>query len=189
MNVDTRRPIPFGEQMREKHCRLLGHIGQIGVMRELGRMHVNGKKLPGSSAEMETIRQLCASLHREDFSEVVRRINTQTARENRYLAVANRLGMTHRSTSLHREVLSGTAIAALRFSAGETRLAIPTQYQDPFHDLITFYANRTAEEITLTAEVAGSEAALATEPIRRSGSDIAFEVKYLEPVLADGPSS
>lgn len=187
MSIETqRRPIPFGEQMPEKYCLLMGHIGQIGVMRELGRMLDDGGKLPGSSAELAVIRELCTSLHRGSFADVVQKVNAHSVKDNGYLGVAYRLGMTHESRSLKRHILSGTAMAAIRFAAGQTQLAIPSEYQSPFDKLVTFYADRTVEEITLSATVSKNGGAMASEPIRRSGGDIAYEVKYLEPALGNG---
>ena len=190
MSIETKRPSPFGEKMTEKHCQLLGHIGQISIMIELGRMLEEKEgKIPGTSPEGNTVRSLCRTLYGGEFLDVAYRFNADTATTTTETTIAYKLGMTRRNAVLGREALTAPAMNAFRFHAGVTNLVIPSEFVTPFRKVVTFYEKRAYEEISLRAAASPSDCNAVIEPIGRSGGDITYEVKYLEPSLGNGAAS
>lgn len=173
-----KRVIPFGEKMTERHCRLAGYIGQIAVMTQLGNIYDRQEVTPTTNRHTEWVRQLCKEFHNGKYLDVEAKligdhdnILSDACHKIRFIRLDDR----------GRSVLDGDAQAALQYFTGQADFRLPHDYHAPFRQLIDYVADQTARNIRATDIVNNDDTDYETQHILRANTEIAYEVKYLEP--------
>lgn len=171
-----RRVIPFGEKMTERHCRLVGYIGQIAVMTNLGAFYERRTLKPTTSRHVDRLRDMC-----KDFSEG-KYLDVETKLLDGYddllLDTCHKIGLI-RSGITAGKVLDGDAQAALEFHAGQADFRLAQNYMHSFGGLVDYMTTRTINDIQTLDSINGDDSDQESHYVYRANGEIAYEVKYL----------
>ena len=173
-----KRVIPFGEKMTERHCRLAGYIGQVAVMTRLGSFYEYQGLKPTTNRHSDRLRLLCRDFNDGKFLDVEARLlgdHDAVLRD-----ACHKIGFIRQSAT-NRSVLDGDAQAALQYSAGQAEFRLPQDYTAPFNRLVDYMADRALTHIKALDDINIDDTDQESHHISRANSDIAFEVKYLQP--------
>jgi hypothetical protein len=172
-----RRPLVMGERMSERHCRLAGLIGQVGVMAYVGELYNQKILLPAHNRYAALLRTVCGHLADGKFIDVAHRFTSPTTD---YQDLGHKLGLM-RNIGKNHHVIDPNAQTALLFYANQSRVTIPADYRQSFGTLVSYQAQRTRNSIHQVASITEDYSDNETPLVAAAGAEIGYYVKYLEP--------